>query len=317
MPGGTWTARPADPTAAADMAAKLLRRYGAGGSFWAANPSLHPRPVRWIEAWNEPNVAPGGTLRYPPAEYAAFLRAVAEGAHAVDPGAEVVVGGLVPLAATGPRGMSPGDFLAAVAAADPAVAAMTQGVATHVFSTELEHAARVLRGVRTQMAATPFAHAALHLNETGSPVLPTDVVAGEPARAAFLEGLLPLVACEVASIAPYAWVTAETDPLDPEHWFGLAAPDGTPRPSAGGLARGIAAAAATDCDPAPVAEPVAPQAALLAAAAPAAPPAATPAKPAAKRCKAGRRRKVKRCSRTKQRARNRASGQRRGRGRVR
>lgn len=309
--GGSWTARPADPASAAGVAAALLRRYGVDGAFWAENPDLTPRPVRWIEAWNEPNLTPGTAMRYPPAEYAGFLRAVAEGAHGVDPGAQVVVGGLVPLGTTSARGMTPGDFLAAVAAADPAVPAMTQGVATHVFGTDPAAAERVLRGVRDQLAGSPFANAALHLNETGSPVAPADAIGGEPARAAFLESIVGRVACDVASVAPYTWLTSESDAADPEHWYGIANVDGTLRPSAEGFARGVTAATAARArcaSPAPAA------AVPTAAAAAPAPVAATPPavkRKAARSCKSRKTRKARRrCIRTKKQARSRATAQR-------
>src|SRR5947208_8302035 len=48
------------PRAPADLgrfAAVLVRRYGPGGSFWRAHPSLPDDPIRAWQVWNEPSLA--------------------------------------------------------------------------------------------------------------------------------------------------------------------------------------------------------------------------------------------------------------------
>lgn len=47
--------RPAGYTAYAQMAGALAARYGQGGTFWTANPSLPAQPITHIQLWNEPN----------------------------------------------------------------------------------------------------------------------------------------------------------------------------------------------------------------------------------------------------------------------
>jgi hypothetical protein len=72
------------------FAGALVKRYGPGGSFWAAHPSIPRRPIRAWQVWNEPHLRaywPGGP---DPAAYTAMLRLVSRGIRAADPGAEVV-----------------------------------------------------------------------------------------------------------------------------------------------------------------------------------------------------------------------------------
>lgn len=96
---------PSDPAAFARFAEALVRRYGPGGSFWCTQePTVggpgetrcrEPyRPMRAWQIWNEEDYDhfwPAG----PDAQaYLAMLRPVSDAIHAVDPKAEVVLGGL-------------------------------------------------------------------------------------------------------------------------------------------------------------------------------------------------------------------------------
>jgi hypothetical protein len=251
---GNVASAPADPAYAMDLAATLMRRYGPNGTLWTTYPTLAPRPVRWIEAWNEPNLSgsTNGVLRYPADTYAGFLRAVADGAHGVDPAAQVVVGGLVPYEDNSLRAENVQTFLTKVAAADPAVADRVDGVALHVYSSDPDVAMDTMGMLRDQLNATAFAGLPMHLNETGGHVKPVNLVLGEPARAAYLEAMAQRTAaasgasCGIASIAPYTWTTNEVDALNAQHWFGIANLDGSLKPSATSWAKGVAAATAGD-----------------------------------------------------------------------
>jgi hypothetical protein len=56
----------------------------------------------------------------------------------------------------------------------------------------------------------------------------------ESDRAAYLAGLaaeLPGSNCRVDHLLPYAWTTPESNPQDPESWFGIWNLDGSPKPS--------------------------------------------------------------------------------------
>jgi hypothetical protein len=78
----------------ADFAAAAVRRYGPDGSFWAEHPGLNHVPVRSWQIWNEQN----SRFFYRPAanarSYAELLRLAASRIRSVDPGAEIVLGGM-------------------------------------------------------------------------------------------------------------------------------------------------------------------------------------------------------------------------------
>lgn len=80
----------------------FVRRYGRGGSFWAANPEIPPQPIHNFEAWNEPNLT-GGTWHVndreagQPEEYAGLYVTVRQAAHMADPAIVVSFGSLAPL----------------------------------------------------------------------------------------------------------------------------------------------------------------------------------------------------------------------------
>jgi hypothetical protein len=87
------------PRSAADMgrwAARLVDRYGPGGSLWRANPGVRPRPIRAWQVLNEPNLGvywPSGPSAR---QYVRLLKTVGAAIKARDRGAEIVTAGLPP-----------------------------------------------------------------------------------------------------------------------------------------------------------------------------------------------------------------------------
>jgi hypothetical protein len=82
---------PSDPSTYAQFVAAFLARYGAGGSFWAANPALDGAPpIQVIELYNEPYFNTGSD--YDPAAYANVVKASYIAAKAVDPTVTVLMG---------------------------------------------------------------------------------------------------------------------------------------------------------------------------------------------------------------------------------
>jgi hypothetical protein len=78
----------------------LVRRYGAKGTFWKANPGVPRSPVRYWQIWNEP----GYRFFYGPKDYKRsyprLLKAAYQTVKRADAGAKVVISGL---ANTGPQ----------------------------------------------------------------------------------------------------------------------------------------------------------------------------------------------------------------------
>jgi hypothetical protein len=68
-----------------------VRRYGRGGAFWSANPSLPYEPITRWQIWNEQN-NPG--QRAPARLYAKLLKSADTAIHAVDRRAQTVLGGM-------------------------------------------------------------------------------------------------------------------------------------------------------------------------------------------------------------------------------
>ncbi|HMJ74004.1 MAG TPA: hypothetical protein VK471_11660 [Solirubrobacterales bacterium] len=71
-----------------------VKKYGQGGEFWNGKP--YAKPITTWEIWNEPNLAennPGGE-KVQPENYGRFFVFTSSSIHAIQPGAQVLVGGL-------------------------------------------------------------------------------------------------------------------------------------------------------------------------------------------------------------------------------
>src|SRR5256885_4204304 len=115
---------PKSNDAFAQFASAFAGRYGPGGSFWTGHPELPYLPVRSYEIWNEPN----GTFWTPqpdPADYADLFVRAADAIHATDPGATVMIGGLVD---------DGGAFLRSMFALRPNVAGRAGAIAHHPYA---------------------------------------------------------------------------------------------------------------------------------------------------------------------------------------
>jgi hypothetical protein len=85
---------PRTPEPYAAFLAALVRRYGPGGTFWPANPSVPRTPITMWQIWNEPNLVTFWPRQPFAARYVALLRAAHDAIKSVDPQAQVVLGGL-------------------------------------------------------------------------------------------------------------------------------------------------------------------------------------------------------------------------------
>ena len=91
---------PANVADYANFVAQIARRYGSGGTFWTANPTLAYHPLQAIEIWNEPNI----TFWLPspdPVKYTALLKAGYSAIKAANPKIQVISAGLSPYGAYG------------------------------------------------------------------------------------------------------------------------------------------------------------------------------------------------------------------------
>ena len=76
------------------FAARLVRRYGPDGEFWADHPDVPKHPIRAWQVWNEPNLPVYWPDGPDPAQYVELLSAVGKAIKRADPGASVVSAGL-------------------------------------------------------------------------------------------------------------------------------------------------------------------------------------------------------------------------------
>jgi hypothetical protein len=78
----------------ADFGARMIRRYGRGGTFWSENPHVPYLPLTAWQVWNEPNIRPWWASGPNAAEYVDLLKATAGALRSVDPQVEVVAAGI-------------------------------------------------------------------------------------------------------------------------------------------------------------------------------------------------------------------------------
>jgi polysaccharide biosynthesis protein PslG len=71
-----------------------VARYGPGGQFWAENPSLPYEPITAWQIWNEPNLPVYWEPKPSVGGYAKLLALSRDAIRAVDPDAEIVLGGM-------------------------------------------------------------------------------------------------------------------------------------------------------------------------------------------------------------------------------
>jgi hypothetical protein len=218
-----WKSAPANPTDFAAYAAAFAERYGTGGSFWSANPSLPVLPVQSYEIWNEPNLADfWPDIRGAAARYGELLAVTAPAIRAADPAGSVVLGGLSPTGLV--------EFLDEIEAGNPGLIAQMDAVAFHPYGTTFANTGARVRVLREWLDEHGAAALPIEVTETGwaTPPLPE---ADRATRMAILVRGLSQSSCDISRIIPYTWMTFEGDSSNPEEWFGIANEDGSLKPT--------------------------------------------------------------------------------------
>jgi len=216
-----------------DLAEAMVRRYGTGGDFWAANPDLQSKPVRRVEVWNEPNWTGSWCPRPQPERFAPLMLEAAQGIRAADPSVEIVLGGLVItkedlyFSSGGMRGMATGRFLQAMVAARPALTGLIDSVAVHLYDADPDVNVSNLAWIRARLDEVGLAGAGIFVSEFGWHTAGDAEALSEEARAEAYHALvdqLPRTDCDVDGLAAHNWFSQESDPDESEDWFGLADP---------------------------------------------------------------------------------------------
>lgn len=127
-------------------------------------------PKAVIEIWNEPNFAGRWRSGVDPGRYAELLTGAYEAVKAVNPDAQVLMGGLG--TSTKPDSLTAPQFLHAAYAATPSLLGHTDAINFHVYPGpnlgKGSFFARVFRGIRAVRATWGDQQTPLYLTETGA-----------------------------------------------------------------------------------------------------------------------------------------------------
>ena len=235
---------PQDPAQFGAFAGAVAKRYGAGGTFWAANPSLPDLPVTQYEIWNEPNVDAYWNNNPDPAQYVAVYNAARTAIRAQDPAALVLVGGLAwgGTVHCTPSVTNDNSYIKALFA-DGGSTWAVDGIAVHPYGPAVLNIVANLRREQQALVDAGRTDVPLNQSELGWPDQPPNAPAGSDAasypsdasRAATLSMSADVAMgsdCNVHSFDAYTVVERESEHVqdDPsgvspydlvEHWMGM------------------------------------------------------------------------------------------------
>lgn len=218
---GKFASPPKKPADYAAFVRVLAERYGPGGAFWAERPSLPRIPIRDWQLWNEPTM-PGFWLDQPFAKhYVALLRAARPALRKVDPGARVVLAGLVY--------NSPAALRAIYKAGGRP---LFDAVAVHPFTLEVSGVGLLIERARRMMESYGDGRKPLLVTELSWPSAKGKIPflygyeMTEKGQAARITAALPYLARRrrelgIERVYWYAWLTREVDQSYPFDYAGL------------------------------------------------------------------------------------------------
>ena len=141
----------------------LVARYGPSGAFWTLHPELRKDPIRTWQIWNEEN-----DHRFAEASvrgYAALLRGSAPAIRAVDPDAQIVLGGLYATPRIEPS-LDATTFLSRLYR-HRGIKGLFDGVALHPYAADPSLMAADISALRAVMRSHGDGHKGLYITEFG------------------------------------------------------------------------------------------------------------------------------------------------------
>lgn len=167
-----------------ELARAIARRYGRGGAFWSERPELPARPIIRYEIWNEPNLFHTWCPEPQPERYADMFVGASAAIRSVDPGAEVIVGGVAPPNTRQFPFVSVRDFLRRAVARRPAIPRQASSIGVHVYTgTKASRIVGRVAWFRSELRAAGVPDSTpILVNEIGWHTRGTDPVS-EPERA--------------------------------------------------------------------------------------------------------------------------------------
>ena len=234
----TPTTIPSDPASYAGFTAAAVRRYGPGGTFWRVHPGLPAHPLVWYELWNEPYYADHNR---DPGAYARLARAAVTAGRASNPAARFLIEG-----DTGYQTPSGGsaDWIAGMYAAVPDLGGYFDALAVHPYGGN--PAIYTPADADGQPGRVQLAHDELAAHGDGAkPVWVTEIgwstcsgaegCVTKAQQASYLSEFLRLArttwSSYVRAVFVYDLRDSASRPDDREAWFGLLAPDLSPKPA--------------------------------------------------------------------------------------
>lgn len=225
---------PTPASAYAAYAGAFAARYGQGGSFWSAHPSLPAEPVDTYEIWNEPDNREFWSPAPDADQYVDLYLRARNAITAVDPSARVIVGGLT----------NPGAFLPDMVRARPDLLGHIDGVAIHPYGTNPTAVLIRVRDARTTLGSLGLGTVPLYVTEFGWTTRPPGALdyVPERLRREYISRTMAALGhldCGVAAAILYTWVTPRRDPADKEDWYGIHPPDGGTSPDTVAFTAGL------------------------------------------------------------------------------
>lgn len=156
---GTYPPKNLNTIAAFARAAE--RWYGPAGRFWTLHPTLPKLPIRIWQIWNEPNLNVYWQPRPSASRYVTLLGVASKAIHELDPGAEVVSGGIP----QSPLGVNMLTYLNEMLHAGAAQWVNTVGI--NAYSRTASGMIALLRQVRAKLDAHGASHVAIRVTEFG------------------------------------------------------------------------------------------------------------------------------------------------------
>jgi polysaccharide biosynthesis protein PslG len=179
-----------------------VSRYSQGGSFWRERPTVPPHPIRAWQIWNEENFE-YFVARPNPAEYGRLVKRSASAIKAVDPGAQVILGGLFARPKEAEYTRKPPiayfatDFLDQMYERTPGIGSKFQGVALHPYTTSFTRLAPYIEELRDVLEENHDAGKKLWITELGwsskPPSLTNSFAKGRQGQATQLKGAFKLL----------------------------------------------------------------------------------------------------------------------------
>ena len=199
----------------AAYARAFAERYGRDGEFWDLHPELAYAPVTTYEIWNEPN---GAWFWHPEPDaelYAEMYARARTAIKAADPGAVVMIGGLVP----------GNEYVRALFGALDESDTEADAIGFHPYAPTPGDIYWEVRSFRSTLDAVGQAGLPIYITEIGWPTSGGYLnTRPDSERARYLPEVADTLVrsdCNIRQVIPYTWTTPEQDPNNSEDWYGI------------------------------------------------------------------------------------------------